>query len=62
MVVRKGLYNDYDKKEPIFSKNISTSLSLPVKLLVKIDTARGDVSRSRFIAKILIKDLNVVLD
>jgi len=55
------LYKE-DEEFPVFSKTISTSLSLPVKLLVKIDTARGDVSRSRFITKILIKELNVVLD
>jgi metal-responsive CopG/Arc/MetJ family transcriptional regulator len=34
---------------------ISTGLSLPYKLLRKIDTERGDVSRSRYILRLLEK-------
>jgi metal-responsive CopG/Arc/MetJ family transcriptional regulator len=36
-------------------KHTSTGLSLPDKLLHKIDKERGDVSRSRFILRILEK-------
>jgi hypothetical protein len=37
------------------SKYISTGLSLPVSLMQKIDTERGDISRSRFIFRLLEK-------
>jgi metal-responsive CopG/Arc/MetJ family transcriptional regulator len=52
---------EQNEKIQVFTKNVSTSLSLPVKLLVKIDSVRGDVSRSKFIAKILMKELGVTI-
>jgi hypothetical protein len=55
----RGYDDDEDDPLPVFTKNVSTSLSLPVKLLVKIDSIRGDVSRSKYIARILMEKLNV---
>jgi len=36
---------------------VTISLSLPLELLERIDAIRGDVSRSKFVAKILEKSM-----
>jgi hypothetical protein len=40
-------------------KYITTGLSLPVELYQKIEIARGDISRSRYLLRLLEKDFDV---
>lgn len=47
---------DDEDQVPIFARNVSVSISLPIELVNKIDTVRKDVNRSRFILRIIEKE------
>jgi metal-responsive CopG/Arc/MetJ family transcriptional regulator len=44
------------------SKSIATGLSLPAELYIRIEAERGDISRSRYLLRLLEKALNEETD
>ena len=53
------MYEDEDNEQiPIYARNVSISVSLPIELVNRVDTLRKDVNRSRFILRIIEKALD----
>ena len=49
------MYPEEDEQIPIYARNVSISISLPIELVNRIDTMRKDVNRSRFLLRIIEK-------
>jgi metal-responsive CopG/Arc/MetJ family transcriptional regulator len=48
-----GMAYDDDFEEPVYSKTVHVTITLPTKIVSRIDSRRGDTSRSRYISRIL---------
>lgn len=47
----------YERPRKVLTNTVGVSMKLPVDLVVKIDTDRGDIPRGKYIQRILEKDL-----
>ena len=47
----------YERPKRVLTKTVGVSIKLPIDLIVKIDTDRGDIPRGKYIQRILERDL-----